>query len=247
MLTSGGRISRRTSAAELARKAAGRFFARRGSTVWQPNDHEIIERFHQLYYDRYKSGGGWLDTRWLGVPAFKCPLDLWVYQELLFEVRPDLVIETGTMHGGSALFLAATMDAIGHGRVITVDVSDSAGVPRHPRVTFLRGSSTSAEVLERLYEEASGSRSVMVILDSDHRAAHVLHELHALAGLVTVGSYVIVEDTNVNGHPVFDDFGPGPAEAVTQFLSESSSFIVDERCERHLLTFNPGGYLRRIG
>jgi cephalosporin hydroxylase len=93
---------------------------------------------------------------------------------------------------------------------------------------------------------ARASGTVMVVLDSDHSAAHVLDELRAYAPLVTPGSYLVVEDTNINGHPVFDSFGPGPTEAVTKFLDESSAFVVDRSREKFLLTFNPSGWLRRV-
>jgi cephalosporin hydroxylase len=85
----------------------------------------------------------------------------------------------------------------------------------------------------------------MVILDSDHRAGHVYDELIAYSPLVQLGDYLIVEDTNLNGHPVYADFGPGPTEAVDKFLAEHDSFCVDTGCERFLMTLNPGGYLRR--
>jgi cephalosporin hydroxylase len=100
-------------------------------------------------------------------------------------------------------------------------------------------------VLERVRAEAAGEETVMVILDSDHSREHVLAELRGYADLVTPGSYLIVEDTNVNGNPVFPDHGPGPMEAVEAFLGEDARFAVDTRPERLLLTFNPRGYLRR--
>jgi len=85
----------------------------------------------------------------------------------------------------------------------------------------------------------------MVILDSDHREGHVFDEIAAYSPLVHVGDYLVVEDTNVNGHPAFADYGPGPMEAVTKFLAGNDEFEIDRRCERLLLTFNPRGYLRR--
>jgi cephalosporin hydroxylase len=86
----------------------------------------------------------------------------------------------------------------------------------------------------------------MVVLDSDHSEAHVLQEIRRYSPLVQVGDYLVVEDTNVNGHPAYPGFGPGPMEAVEKFLAESSEFAVDARCERFLLTMNPRGYLKRV-
>jgi cephalosporin hydroxylase len=202
-----------------------------------------IEAFHRLYYDAGPQT--WEQTRWLGVRTLKCPIDLWIYQEILAELRPGLVIETGTFDGGSALYLAGVMDQLHHGRVVTVDIEERPGRPRHDRVTYVRGSSVSPDVVGRLARQARGRGPVMVILDSDHSRDHVLAELHAYADLVTPGSYLIVEDTNVNGHPVLPEFGPGPAEAVAAFLAERSDFEVDRSRERLLMTFNPGGFLHR--
>lgn len=203
-----------------------------------------VARFHRLYYEH--SARTWGNTTWLGVRTLKCPLDLWVYQELLFRTHPDLVIETGTAAGGSALFIASCMDIIGNGRVMTVDINERAERPQHPRIEYITGSSVAPEVLSRIRSEAERVSSVMVILDSDHSADHVLAELRSYSELVTPGSYLIVEDTNVNGRPVFAAHGPGPREALDRFLGETSAFVTDTDCEKFFLTFNPGGFLRRL-
>jgi cephalosporin hydroxylase len=203
----------------------------------------IVADFHRLYYERQAQT--WTNTSWLGVQALKCPLDLWVYQELIFRLRPQLVVETGTAAGGSALFVASCMDLVGEGRVLTVDIQEESGRPNHDRITYLLGSSVSKDVFNRVAREAADAATVMVILDSDHRAPHVLEELRLYGPLVTPGSYVIVEDTNVNGNPILPAHGPGPHEAVKTFLSEQPAFARDDECEKFLLTFNPGGYLRR--
>lgn len=202
---------------------------------------EVVERFHRLYYDSKV----WLRTFWLGVPTQKCPLDLWLYQELLVEMRPGLILETGTANGGSALFLASVCDLLGRGRVVTIDIDDGPVRPRHERITYLHGSSTSPEVLAEVRRLAGRERPPLVILDSDHTRAHVLEELRAYAPLVAPGGLVIVEDTNVNGHPVLPAFGPGPMEAVRDYLRETDAFAIDEGMEKFFMTFNPRGYLRR--
>jgi cephalosporin hydroxylase len=170
-----------------------------------------------------------------------------MYQELLFEHRPEVVIEAGTATGGSALYFASVLDLIGGGgQVITIDVDDQFDRPAHERITYLHGSSVSEEILAQINELVAG-RAAMVFLDSDHTRDHVLAELRAYRSFVPVGGYLVVEDTNLNGRPVTPDFGPGPGEAVDAFLDEDASFERDERCEKFYLTFNPGGYLRRIG
>lgn len=202
---------------------------------------DVIERFHALYYDSQV----WTQTFWLGVPTQKCPLDLWIYQEILAEKRPDLIIETGTAAGGSALYLASIGDQLGSGHVVTIDVEARDDRPRHPRITYLTGSSTDPEVLSAAAALRRPGGSVMVVLDSDHSAGHVLAELDWYAPLVTRGQYLIVEDTNVNGHPVLHNFGPGPMEAVEEFLHRTADFEIDLEREKLRMTFNPRGYLRR--
>jgi cephalosporin hydroxylase len=205
---------------------------------------EVVRRFHELYYEAADRGGTWRATTWMGVSVAKCPLDLWAYQEILFEVRPELIVECGTYRGGSALYFAHLCDLLGRGRVLTIDI-EPWPLPRHPRLTRLLRSSTAPEAAAEVRRQAAGKAPVLVVLDSDHRAEHVLAEMRLYGPLVTPGSYLVVEDTNVNGHPVLPDFGPGPHEAVETFLRECPDFEADHTREKFLLTFNPGGFLRR--
>lgn len=209
-----------------------------------PGRRWVQDQFHRWYYGAERQT--WRNTYWRGVPVAKCPTDLWVYQELLVRLRPDLIVETGTFSGGSALFFGDVLDLVDGGEVVSIDLDDRTTYPSHPRVSYLTGSSTAPDVVERVRALAAGRSTVLVVLDSDHRAAHVAAELDAYADLVTVGSYLVVEDTNVNGNPVVPSFGPGPAEAVADFLRRRSDFEVDADCERFGLTFNPGGWLRRV-
>jgi cephalosporin hydroxylase len=203
----------------------------------------IIDQFHTLYYSSGEQT--WGGTFWLGHQVLKCPLDLWTYQEILHEVRPELIIETGTYLGGTTLFLASICDLLGRGQILTIDTDRRRQRPRHRRLTYVTGSSTSRATLRRVRRRAKGKSSVLVILDSGHSKDHVLAELRAYGPLVTPGSYLVVEDTNLNGHPVLDNHDPGPAEAVAEFLAGTSEFISDRSRERFLLTFNPGGYLKK--
>lgn len=184
-------------------------------------------------------------TYWLGVPVGKCPLDLWTYQEILSEVRPDVVVECGTGWGGSALYLASCCDLIGKGRILTIDVNDLPHRPNHERVRQLLGSSVSPEVVEAVKSEIKDGETVLVVLDSVHSKEHVLNELRTYGGLVTSGSYVIVEDGIAGGHPVKKGHYPGPMEAVEEFVAEDSMFTIDREREKFMLTFNPKGYLRK--
>jgi cephalosporin hydroxylase len=204
----------------------------------------ITNRFHKLYY--YRRAQTWRNTRWLGTDVLKCPLDLWIYQELLHDVQPDWIIETGTAFGGSASYLASLCDVLGRGQVLTIDPVEREGRPRHPRIHYLRGVSIDPEILARVARAVEGARAVLVLLDSDHSYANVLAELRAYHGFVTPGSYCVVEDGNVGGHPVAREFGAGPLEAVHAFLAETDGFEIDREREKFYLTFNPSGYLRRL-
>ena len=201
------------------------------------------EKFHREYY--YSKV--WSETYWLGKHVFKCPLDLWVYQEIIFETKPNLIIETGTFHGGSALFFANLLDILEKGEVVTIDVDRMPDMPVHKRITYIEGSSISPEVIEKVIAHAKGYERVMVFLDSDHTKTHVLKELEAYGKLVSKDCYLIVEDTNLNGHPVYSGFGqgPGPMEAVEEFLMKNKDFVPDTSREKFMLSFNPLGFLRK--
>ena len=208
-------------------------------------DAEAVARFHQLSYQRWiDNSADTLNLSWFGYRLQKCPMDLWTYQELLVRTRPDVVVEAGTFAGGSALFLATILDHLGHGRIITIDIAPQPDLPVHPRIEYVLGSSIDPAVVQRVHASVAG-RPAMVILDSDHTENHVYAEMTAYSPLVPVGGYLIVEDTNVNGHPAYPSFGPGPMEAVNRFLAERHDFEIDSRCERFLMTLNPRGYLRR--
>jgi cephalosporin hydroxylase len=219
---------------------AGRLGAAFESRVLRRLDPWVVQRFHRMFY----GSGGWAASRWLGVPTLKNPLDLWIYQEILAETRPELILETGTHSGGSALFLASLCDLNGCGEVVSVDINPvRPDYPSHPRLTFLGGrSSTDPDLVAELGERSAGRRT-MVVLDSEHRAFHVEEELVAYAPLVSEGCYLIVEDSNIG--PVRPDLMPGPREAIEPFLELHPEFTVDGARERFLLTFNPHGYLRK--
>ena len=239
-------VNREQTLIATARGALSAFSGRARSLASRPaharSQGETVGAFHRLYYDSARRT--WSNTYWFGTATQKCPLDLWVYQEILHELRPEVIVETGTADGGSALYLASVCDLLGKGEIVTVDVVERPR-PAHERITYLTGSSTAPEIVSRVTELVGGKAPAMVILDSDHSRDHVRDELRSYAPLVSSGSYLIVEDTNVNGHPVLPDFGPGPMEAVEEFLRESGEFSVDDSREKFFLTFNPKGFLRK--
>jgi cephalosporin hydroxylase len=220
-----------------------RVMARISRIVNPPKNVE--EEFHAKYY--YSKV--WADTYFMGKKVFKCPNDLWIYQEILWETKPDVIIECGTFHGGSTLYYAKLFDMMGtDGKIITIDVDAMPDMPQHERITYLYGSSTSGEILEKVKELIKGKSKIMVILDSDHSKDHVLKELELYHGFVTKGCYLVVEDSNINGHPVYSGFGqgPGPMEAMEAFLPGHPEFVTDKSKEKFMMSFNPNGYLKRV-
>ncbi len=208
-----------------------------------PVRRALVDQFHRLYYHSHQRT--WQNTRFLGVDVWKTPLDLWLYQELIHDERPDVVIEAGTKFGGSAYFFARMFDLVDHGEVITIDVAEQPGRPEHPRITYLSGSSTDPEIFAAVREQL-GDRKPLIVLDSSHRRRHVRNELRLWSPLVPVGSHLVVEDTHAGGHPVTTRIGRGPWAAVKDFLAATDDFVVDEDMHKFFLTFNPRGYLKRV-
>jgi cephalosporin hydroxylase len=188
-----------------------------------------------------------MTVQWLGKPIWQYPLDLWVIQEIVAETKPDLIVETGTFRGGSAYFLACLCELLDHGQVISIDIAAESTIP-HPRITYVQGSSTDPAIIARVASQAAQATNVLVVLDSDHSAAHVLAELHAYAPLIPPGNYVHVQDGIIDETSFFrGKERPGPAVAVRDFLRESPSFVRALEVEhRYIMTAHPYGWLRRV-
>jgi cephalosporin hydroxylase len=204
-------------------------------------DRFAVSHAHDAFYE----SDAWTKATWLGAQALKNPLDLWVYQEIMAETRPELIVETGTYRGGSALYLASICDLLGEGEVVSIDVEPlREDYPQHPRITYLGGrSSTDPDVVREVGARAAGRRT-FIVLDSDHSQAHVEAELGVYAPLVHVGCYLVAEDSNIG--QIRKDLMPGPLQAVERFLAQTDEFEVDTAREKFLITFNPRGYLRRV-
>jgi cephalosporin hydroxylase len=207
--------------------------------------NELMKLFHQVPV--------WSHMWFENVPIEKNPLDLWMMQQIIYETRPEFVVETGTFKGGSALYWAYTLNGMGldKSRVFTVDIQDLTGTAAtnplwKKYVTFLKGSSTSPEVVKQISLRVQGHKT-LVTLDSLHTAEHVLAEMKAYSPMVSSGSYLVVEDTHMDGVPTDPNFGPGPLSAVLQFMKEGGSkeFERDFSREAFIMTFNPGGWLKR--
>jgi len=198
--------------------------------------------FHDLVLRTNNFG----NVTWLGHPIWQNVLDLWTIQETIAEIKPALLIECGTNRGGSALFFANLFDLLGNGRVVSVDIEKLHDLT-HPRATFLIGSSVSDDVVARMRQQAaSAGGPVLVILDSDHSAAHVLKEMELYGPLVTPGSFMLVQDGVIDVLPDFRASAPGPLVAIREFMKHHPEFEIDhERCERFCITHHPEGWLRR--
>lgn len=196
---------------------------------------------------------------WLGRPIIKYPTDIVAQQEILWRIKPDLVIETGIAHGGSIIFTASMLELIGNGKVIGIDIDirqhNRQEIEAHPmkkRIEMIEGSSTDLAIFEKVRTAAEGKKTVVVILDSNHTHDHVYQELCLYADLVTPGSYLILPDTFIeffpSGHYVDRpwDKGNNPYTAMKQFLAERDDFEVDPvPSDKSLITETLGGYLVR--
>jgi cephalosporin hydroxylase len=211
-------------------------------------DEAIIEHFHKIYHSKYQVH--WR-TYWLGTKIVQNPMDMWSTQEIIYDIKPDFIIETGTYHGGASLFFAFVLHNVNeNGKVITVDINpQTEKAEKHwlfqKYVKVIKGNSVSEDVINEIKKLVSGSK-VIVTLDSNHSKNHVLKEMQLYSKLVSLNSYLIVQDGNLNGHPVRPNFGEGPMEAIQEFLKFNDNFSIDRNREKYLFTYYPNGYLKRI-
>jgi cephalosporin hydroxylase len=208
--------------------------------------------------DRYSYSYQWT---WLGLPIIQMPPDIVATQEIIWDCRPQLIIETGVARGGSAILSSSILELIGEGRVVAVDIDirahNRAAIEEHPmarRIDLIQGSSVDPAVVAQVAERAAEVDRVMVILDSNHTHEHVLAELEAYAPLVSPGQFLIVADTAIEHIPVQDHrprpWAPGnsPASALADYVARFPRFEADEHINAKLLmTSSPGGYLRCVG
>jgi cephalosporin hydroxylase len=190
----------------------------------------------------------WREATWLGQPVNRYPADLHVYQELLVERRPGLVVLAGEDEGlgGRALFVASICDQLGHGQVVAVGGADASERPAHPRVTHVGGPPDRPEVAAEVATLAPEPPNALVILGLG-ATPRVVAAFELYAPMVAVGGYVVVENTVVNGRPARPGFAPGPYEAVEAVLARGGDFVPDPAGERYTVTFNRNGYLKRVG
>lgn len=198
---------------------------------------------------------------WMGRPIIQYPQDMIAMQELIWEVKPDLIIETGIAHGGSLIYYASLLELIGHGEILGVDIDirehNRKEIEKHPmfkRISMIEGSSVSQETVDKVAKYAEGKSRIMVSLDSNHTHEHVLQELQMYAPFVSVDSYLVVFDTIVEDLPegYFKHqrpwgIGNNPKTAVHEFLAGNNQFRIDHAVDNKLLiSVAPQGYLKRV-
>ncbi len=203
---------------------------------------------------------------WLGRPIIQYPQDIIALQEIIWEVKPDIIIETGIAHGGSLIFSASMLTLlescgeIENGQVLGIDIDirehNKKAIEAHPmskKITMFEGSSIEPSMIAKVKEFAKNGKKIMIILDSNHTHEHVLSELKAYADLTSVGSYCCVLDTVVEDMPEGSfpdrpwDKGNNPKTAVWEFLKNNDDFIIDKDIENKILiTVAPDGYLKRV-
>jgi len=223
-----------------------------GGSMDKVNLEEFMEQINHSFM-----GAPW--NYWMGIKIVKNPLDMMILQEIMFDKKPDTIIECGALYGGSAYYMAHLMDLMDiDGKIITIDIEEFPIIPElenslmnigwkiinvdyklyqprpiHPKIKYLQSNCLTAEITKI-------SSKTMVILDCNHSAEHVYAELEKFSGMVSVGQYIIVEDTDA------PDRINGPASAVERFLNNNKNFVVDKSREKHGVSSNLGGYLLRI-
>ncbi|NQV78225.1 MAG: cephalosporin hydroxylase family protein [Lutibacter sp.] len=227
----------------------------------QGTNPQILSQSRELFIEMNKTKYSY-NFSWMGRPIIAYPQDMIAMQELIWEVKPDLIIETGVAHGGSIVYYASLLELIGgEGLVLGIDIDirkhNRDLIEAHTmmkRIKLLEGSSTSDEIVSQVREIASRKKKIMVCLDSNHTHEHVYNELKLYAPLTTVGSYCIVFDTIVEDLPADFDWGirtwgvgNNPKTAVMEYLKENDNFKIDKSIDNKLLiSVAPDGYLKRI-
>jgi cephalosporin hydroxylase len=196
------------------------------------------------WIEYYQGSVAMKQVHYRGVPSWKNVFDLWVIQEIIHETQPEVVIEIGTKFGGTTLWLSDVMKTAASGSVISVDLKRSR-IDFPENVQFIEGNSIAPDTVAQVKSLCEGHRA-MLMTDGNHAAEHVFQELVLYAPMIAPGCYFVVEDGIVD---VMDwpQYQPGPLVAVQRFLSENSSFVADERREKFILTYAPGGFLKRVG
>lgn len=223
--------------------------------------NELLLQASKSFTEASIQSGYSFNFKWMGRPIIQYPQDIVAMQEIIWEIKPDLIIETGIAHGGSLIYYASLLELIGKGTVLGVDIDirkhNREEIEKHPmfkRISMIEGSAISTDIIEQVKKFTENKKSILVCLDSNHTHDHVLEELKLYSPFVTPGSYIVVFDTIVEyipenhlpGHIRPWGVGNNPLTAVREFLKENKDFYIDESINNKLLiTVAPDGYLKR--
>jgi len=237
------------------------FIKEREERIRANGSNSVLQSAAKAFNDASNSNQYSYNFSWMGRPIIQFPQDMIAMQEIIWDIKPDLVIETGIAHGGSLIFYASILELIGHGEVLGIDIDirehNKIEIEKHPmfkRISMIQGSSIDAAIVDEVKKHAAGKQKIIVCLDSNHTHDHVLHELEMYAPFVSVGSYIVVFDTIVEDLPegYFSQARPwgisnNPKTAVASFLKNNGNFEIDHAIDNKLLiSVSPGGYLKRV-
>jgi cephalosporin hydroxylase len=225
----------------------------------QGKNKKILNLTKQFTEETIRSGYSYNFT-WMGRPIIQYPQDMIAMQEIIWDIKPDLIIETGIAHGGSLIYYASILELIGKGEILGIDIDirehNRTAIEKHPmsrHISMIEGSAISGDVIEQIKPFLQNRKTIMVCLDSNHSHAHVLKELQLYSPFVTVGSYLVAFDTIVEDLPgdFFKDrpwsVGDNPKTAVLEFLENNDQFVINHDIDNKiLLSVAPGGYLKRV-
>jgi cephalosporin hydroxylase len=243
-----------------------KFENERNELIKSNGENESLKTSALDFLTRSADGNYSYNFMWMGRPIIQYPQDIVAMQELIWEVKPDLIIETGIAHGGSLIFSASMLallelcGEIEKGEVLGIDIDIRAhnkeAIEAHPmskKITMFQGSSIDNDMIKKVHDFAKRGKRILVCLDSNHTHEHVLAELKAYASLTSVGSYCVVFDTLIEDMPqgFYKDRswnkGDNPKTAVWEFLKTNDDFLIDEQMDNKLLiSVAPSGYLKRI-
>jgi len=228
--------------------------------ITENRTNKLLKEASEKFAEETLKAGYSYNFSWMGRPIIQYPQDMVAMQEIIWDVKPDLIVETGIAHGGSLIMYASFMEMIGTGHILGIDIDirehNREEIEKHPmfkHITMIQGSSISDEIVSKVKDFAKDYKTVMVVLDSNHTHEHVLKELEHYSPLVSKDSYCVVFDTVVEDMPEGSfpdrpwDKGDNPKTAVWEFLESNERFEIDKDIQNKLLiTVAPDGYLKCV-
>ena len=237
------------------------FIEEREQRIKEYAENKTLKQAAKQFNDASNSAQYSYNFSWMGRPIIQYPQDIIAMQEIIWDIQPDLIIETGIAHGGSLIFYASLLELIGNGDVVGIDIDirehNRKEIESHKmfkRIKMISGSSIANETIEQVKKHADRKQKIIVVLDSNHTHDHVIKELELYSPFVSLGSYIVVFDTIVEDLPAgyFPQprpwgIGNNPKTAVHEFLKSNNNFVIDDKIDNKLLiSVAPSGYLKRI-